>query len=441
MLPTRKDSVSSLGCRLLWCLLAGFVLLPDVGTAQSSVGASPAEIKEPTLPEKLPLDAAVRWALQNNPELAAIRQQHGLAEAAVVIARTYPFNPSWGNKLFGVNGPPGVTNRVAMEQAVEIQLELHGQGRYRMQAASAGLSRTDWEIAFQEELLALRVIRAFDAVLYYDAKLKQGEKTVHDNEDIAAKVGNLIKDGVLKSSDIFPARTEVDSSRALLGAARVAQAKARQDLRRALGITTEPFTLLGSLDIPPCGGELDKLVALALERRPDLRARQLAIQESDARLQLAVADRLGNPTFGPDFEYNETRDYFIGAKLTLPLPLFNRRRGEILQREAERSRATLDLRNNEIVIRQEVQAALEHLASARAWAETYRKEVLPNLESSLKNALDLIAHGGIPILSVIDIQRKLLKARDDYLAVLYELSQAQADLAYSVGDPSLAILP
>jgi cobalt-zinc-cadmium efflux system outer membrane protein len=393
------------------------------------------------LPEKLPLDAAVRWALQNNPELASIRQQHGLAAAAVVIARTYPFNPTWTNKVFGVNGPPGVTNRVATEQRVDLQLEIRGQRGYRLQAANAALSRTDWEISFQEEQLALRVIRAFNAVLYYDAKLKLGEQTVRLNEDTATRVANFAKRGVLKPADIVLARTEVDSSRALLGAARVAQTKARQDLRRALGVTTEPFTLQGKLDIPAEEDKLDKLVALALERRPDLRARQLAVQETDARLQLAVADRLGNPTLGPDYEYNETRDNFIGAQLQVPLPLFNRRRGEILQREAERTKAGLDLRNNEIVIRQEVQAALEHLASAGAWAKTYSKEVLPDLENSMKNVQDLIAQGGVPVLSVIDIQRKLLKARDDYLAVLYELSQAQADLAYAVGDPSLAIVP
>src|SRR5580765_6826307 len=111
MLRTRKDSVSSLGCRLLWCFLAGFVSWPDIGLAQPPEFASPAEIKEPTLPEKLPMDVAVRWALQNNPELAGIRQQHGVAEAAVVIARTYPFNPTWTNKLFAVSGPPGITNR------------------------------------------------------------------------------------------------------------------------------------------------------------------------------------------------------------------------------------------------------------------------------------------------------------------------------------------
>src|ERR1700756_2854688 len=225
MLQTRKDGVWFLGRLFLWCLLAGFVYWPGISSAQSPESASPPEIKEPTLPEKLPMDAAVRWALQNNPELAAIRQQHGVAEAAVVIARTYPFNPTWTNKLFAVNGPPGVTNRVAIEERVDLQLELHGQRGYRLQAALAAMSRTDWEIAFQEEALAIRVIRAFNAVLYYDAKLKLGERTLRDNEDTATRVASLTKEGVLKPADTVLARSEVDSSRVLLGAARVAQSK------------------------------------------------------------------------------------------------------------------------------------------------------------------------------------------------------------------------
>jgi cobalt-zinc-cadmium efflux system outer membrane protein len=399
------------------------------------------EVNEPVLPEKLPLDAAVRWALQNNPELAALRQQHGIAAAGVVIARTYPYNPNWTSKIFAVNGPPGITNRVALEERVDMQLEVRGQAHYRIEAACAALSRADWDIAFQEEMLALRVIRAFDGVLYYDAKLKLGEQTVQLNEDTAGRVQNLAKQGVLKPSDLILARSEVNSSRALLGPARASLAKARQDLRRALGVTTEPFTLQGKLDLAPAGGELGKLVAEALQRRPDLRSRQFAVQEADARVRLATADRLGNPTLGPDYEYNETRDNFIGAQFVLPLPLFNRHQGDILAREAERTRAAYDLRNAEVVIRQDVQAALERLDNARSVTEDYRTKVIPELEHALNDMQTLFAQGGVPVLSVIDAQRKLLKARDDYLNALYELSQAQADLAYAVGDPGRAILP
>jgi cobalt-zinc-cadmium efflux system outer membrane protein len=398
----------------------------------------------PAVPATLKLDEAVAWALQNNPELAALRQQHGIAAAAVVIANTYPFNPTWTDKLFGDTGPAsaGITSHFATEQRVDLQLELHHQRRYRRQAACAALTRADWEIAFQEENLALRVIRAFDAVLYYQAKLDLAQKTVRLNEDTVEKVRRLLKGATAKAGDLILAESEVDSSRALLGPAQGYRLRAAADLRRALGVTEETYHVQGSLDAPlPPPGEPEALVGTALERRPDLQARQAAITEAEARVRLARADRLGNPTIGPDFEYNETRVSFIGTQIVLPLPLINRHRGEILQREAERNRAGLDLRNNEVVVQQEVTTALERLRNARITAERYRKEVLPHLEKGLADMEEVFRLSGGTVLSVIDIQRRLIRARDGYLDALYELSQAQADLAYAVGDPGMAIAP
>jgi cobalt-zinc-cadmium efflux system outer membrane protein len=426
------------------CLLVGLTALSGIGMSTVTASAEPPIPPAGGLPDALKLDEAVRWSLQNNPELAAFRQQHGIAAAAVVIARTYPFNPVWTNKPFAVNGPEsaGITNRVAMEQRVSIDLEVRGQGAYRREAACAALTRTDWEIAFQETTIALRVIRAFNAELYYQGKLRLGEETIRLNEQTVQELRQLLKREAVQPADLIVAESEVASSRALLGTARAALVRARQDLRRALGVTEEAFALQGALDTPlPATDDLQTLVPMALDRRPDLHARQFAVQEADARVRLARADRFGNPNLGPDYEYNETRANFIGAQLTLPLPVFNTRRGEILQREAERTRAAFDLRNAEVVVRQDVQGALDRLREARAWADTYRTKVLPNLEESRKTMQTLFAKGGVPALSVIDIQRKLLRARDGYLDALYELRQAQADLAAAMGDPGLAIAP
>jgi cobalt-zinc-cadmium efflux system outer membrane protein len=143
---------------------------------------------------------------------------------------------------------------------------------------------------------------------------------------------------------------------------------------------------------------------------------------------------------GPDYEYNETRVNFIGFQLVTPLPILNSRRGEILQRQAERDRAILALRQNETQVRQEVQAALRRLEEAQTWVETYRTKVLPNLQSSLKDMEDLFNNNrpGADALKVINIRRKLLTARGGYLDALSEASQARSDLAAAVGDPSLA---
>ena len=50
-------------------------------------------------------DAAVRQALLNNPGLMTVRQQHGYGEAALVIAKTYPFNPVYTGYFAQNSGP------------------------------------------------------------------------------------------------------------------------------------------------------------------------------------------------------------------------------------------------------------------------------------------------------------------------------------------------
>src|SRR5947209_7563268 len=73
---------------LCWSCLAWV----GVGTASAQ---SPPPTGAPEKPPLLTMDQAVLWALQHNPDLASLRQQHGIAAAGIVIANTYPFNPIW----------------------------------------------------------------------------------------------------------------------------------------------------------------------------------------------------------------------------------------------------------------------------------------------------------------------------------------------------------
>jgi cobalt-zinc-cadmium efflux system outer membrane protein len=430
--------------RRFWMTVA-LVLLAWAAPASARAAAVPAAEAPEAVPQPLTLETAVGWALTHNPELAALRAQHGIAVAAIVIAQTYPFNPAWEGKVLPVNGPTsaGITNRVFNEHKLLLDVELHHQRRYREAAAAAGLTRTDWEIANQEVTLAVRVSRAFDTVLYREAKLSLIDDTLRLNEDATEQVRKLFEAGRLRSADLLLARTEVIDTRALALPARTALTSARYDLLRALGLVDGGAALAGTLEMPPVAWDAAKLLETALECRSDLNARRRAVDEAEARLQLAIADRHGNPNLGPMYEFDPTSINYIGAQFTLPIPVFNRHKGEILQREADRTRAGLEVRQFEVQVQQDVQAALARLANAEQWVDFYRTKTLPELQNTLKELQKLFeqADPAVDVLRLLDVRRRLIHARDGYLDALWELRQAQADLAAAAGDPRLLLGP
>jgi cobalt-zinc-cadmium efflux system outer membrane protein len=412
--------------------------------ALCGVAAGAALAAEPPEPAPTPpvmsREAAVRFALANNPQLTVARTQRGLARAGVVLARTYPYNPIYQGVVLGANGED-VTNHVFNEHYFTVQIELRGQWRERRAAACAALTRTEWEIAAQEVATAVGVVRAYDTVLYRQQKLQILEQTIRLNEQVVDQGKRLVDVGRLRPAEVIVARTELDAARAQRGQGRTALAIARAELRRQLGTVDDNFEIAGDLDQPLPAADMDTLIRTATELRPEIHARNAAVAEAEAQLRLQVADRFGNPALGPRYEFNESRDNFVGVVVTAPIPVFNTRRGEILQRQAGVDRARAELQQTEVQITQAVQAAVARLTEARKWADEYPAEVLPNLEKAREDMERLFAQNeqGVDVIRVIGVQRNLLRARDAYLDARWEVSLARADLAGAVGDPAFAI--
>jgi outer membrane protein TolC len=433
------------GCRLVKQLgLVCCVCLTWAGPGIAQAGAAPPASPAPALPV-VTMDQAVLWALQHNPDLAALRQQHGIAAAGIVIANTYPFNPIWEAKVRAASGPEsaGITNRVSNEHKFLLDVEIRGQGKYRRQGAWATLSRTDWEIANQELTLAVRVLRAFGAVLYRQEKLRLLQQVIQVNEEAADQVRKLVEQGRLRPADLIVIRTEVADARAQVASGNTLLVPAWHELRRAMGLLEECFVPRGSLEVFFPEWDACLLTRAALEHRADLHARRAAVAEAESRVQLAVANRFGNPNVGPAYEYDPTRINLIGVQFSLPLPVLNLHRGEIMQRQEERIQAELQVRQTEVLVRQDVCAALARLQQAHDWLNTYKQTVLPGLQDSLRKLKELFLAGdpGVGVPQVIDITRKLLRARDGELDARWEVLQAQIDLAAAVGDPALVIAP
>lgn len=404
------------------------------------VSAGEGEAVRPSL--ALTLNAAVQWALQHNPALATFRRNRGIAEAAVQIARQYPFNPIVQDYTWYGQGPveAGVINPIFNEHTMRLDLELRHQGRYRRAMARAALTRTEWEIAAQELLTSILVTRAFNSVLYRQDKyrlLEQGEQLT---EQVAEFTKQLVDQGTLRSADLLLARADVLDARNALGPGRSVLVVAENDLRRATGMIAESFAVEGTLEKRYAPPPLETLVQAGLERRPDLHGLQFAVHEAEQRLKLEVANRWGNPSLGPAFEENETSVTFVGLWMIWQLPIINTRKGEIRQRAAELARAMQARHQGEVLVKQDVFTALARMAQAEETVKTFSTEAMPKLRQTREEFDKLYAAGqpGVDLARVIDIRRRLLRASDAYLDALFELSQAQTDLAAAVSDLSFA---
>lgn len=410
-------------------LVAGVMF---AGLAPRALGQQPAKA--------LTRDVAVQQALLQNPALATIRKQSGYGEAALIIAKTYPFNPIFTGYVTSANGPvnSGILQHSYNEHYVSLELELRGQGKHRRAAAAATVKRIEWEIANQEIGVSVAVIRAYNAVLYRQQKLAWIDATIKINEQVFEQIRKQAEAGKIKATDLMLARVDLDSARAQRGQAVTVLAVARWDLSRLMGIVDDSYVAVGELDVPLLSADPDALTHLALEQRADLQARRAALCEAEANLRLVVANRYGNLSVGPYVEYDPTNILYLGGRISAPLAVLNTRKGEIHRAETDVTRVRAEIHQIETVATQDVQAALTRYAAASKWAASYQTDVLPNL---IKARQEIEKEPNVDLARLLAVQRTYIKANENLLDARFEQSQAQADLAVSVAEPTLAIGP
>ncbi len=390
-------------------------------------------------------EAAVQQALQQNPNLATIRKQCGYAEAALILARTYPFNPVYTGYVTGATGPTsaGITNRVYEEHYISLELELRGQGKHRKAGAAATASRIEWEISQQEIAVSVAVIRAYNTVLYRQKKIDFIDAGLKITETTLSQMSKQVDAGKAKATDLMLARIDFDGARAQRGQALTALTVARSELRKLLGTLDDSFVVVGDLEVPLPGADQTALTQLALNQRADLQARRSAMCEADAALRLVNANKFGNLSLGPYYELDPTRVSYVGGRISMPLAIFNRKQGEIHKAETDVAKIRAEVQQIELQASQDVQAALSRWTDATKWVSSYQTEVLPNLTKAKQDLEKQVAakDPNADFARMVAVQRTFIKANENLLDAHYEASQAQADLALSVAEPALAIGP
>jgi cobalt-zinc-cadmium efflux system outer membrane protein len=411
-------------------LLAATVPWPVAAQDHQPPAAAPPQAAGLTLADALAL------ALQRNPELAAFSQEVRAAEAAVLQAGALP-NPvlELGGENLGNSRKAQAGDRTTTLQIGQL-IELGGKRAARIRLAETGrdVAGRDYE-AKRVEVLSL-VAQRFVDVLAAQGRATLAAESVELAQQVADAVAKRVQAGKVSPVEETKARLAVASAQVELEQTRRELIAARQSLG-ALWDERRPR-------FQQAVGELARRVPLpdyeALAERlrgnPELVRWTTEIARRQAGVEAERAKAVPDVTVSAGvarFSQFSDQAYMVGV--AIPLPLFDRNRGGILEANRRLDKAGDERRAAEARLLAELAQAYQRLAAIDKEIEVLGSTLLPGAQSAYEAATKGYRLGKFGFLDVLDAQRTLFQTRSQQLHALADYQRGTAEIERLVGGP------
>jgi cobalt-zinc-cadmium efflux system outer membrane protein len=382
------------------------------------------------LPPALTLSAAQEVALRLNPDLAASRREAEAAEGAVIQAGARP-NPVLGMDLEDQRSSTRTTT-FALSQTIE----LGGKRSARVTAAEKALQLARAQIDSRQVEVRASVTAAFFSALVAQDRVRLAEASLDIARQGTDATGKRVTAGKVSPVEETRARVAEAATRVELAQARSDLQTALLQLQAAIGATYSIVSLDGDALSLPGALSSDALLA-RVHDAPAVVESRLELQRLNAVAQVESARRTPDVTvsLGSKRAAELGRNQLV-LGVSVPLPLFDTNRGNLLEALRRRDKAEDLLRATEQRVRAEASIARERQVTAAAEVRVMSSEVLPNAQFAFDAASKGYELGKFGYLEVLDAQRTLQQARAQYLRALADAHRAAAEIDRLLGSPA-----
>lgn len=393
-----------------------------------SLGSEPNEVV--TLPEALAL------AMMHSPELAAYSWEIRAADARALQAGLRP-NPELEVEIEEVGGRGDRSGFKGAETTVQLsqRIERGGKRAKRRQAAELEKQLANWDYHSKRMDVLARTTKAFNDLLAAQENLALSEKLLELSEQQAEAVRQRVeagKDMPLENNKAQVIRSQVriqnrQAQNALSDARRqLASAWNQKELRS--GKARGQLEIIG--DVPA----FDEL-AQRVGQNPDLARWQTEIERSKAQEDLERAGGKQDLTVSAGMQrFNETDDNAVVFGISIPLPIFDRNQGAIAAARYQTRKLEEQQKAAEAQVHAELSNAYAALAGAHAEASETRETILQNAKQAFEHTQEAWRQGKIDYLNVLDAQRTYFEAQTQYIASLWAVHNARADILRLTGE-------
>jgi cobalt-zinc-cadmium efflux system outer membrane protein len=381
-------------------------------------------------PLVLTLTDAIAMAEKNSPRLheATAVTQRAVAARRAAQAYTNPsvevFEGDQYAKPISTPGVPGLLQHYAGYQTIEIPSER----RARQQGAQFAISSS----RSGEQTISLSVVsqaeHAFYSALRRREEIQHAEENLQLVQDLLRRVQVEVDVGEKGGLELTRAQAEVARATFTVRSAQLEYANAIAILRVAVAAPAEAnLDPRGEFEprqqLPP----LQEVRERVLGTHPAIAQTQADIEAARASLRRERALRIPQPTAFAEYE-NQPDLSFWRAGFTIPLPLWDRRQGQIGEATAAIAQSSAILEQRRLELISATERAYEQYQLADQQATSLEAGSLRAAESAVEAAKSAYRFGERGIIEVLDAQRVLQSVRGDLLDAQYARQSAQVDL-------------
>jgi outer membrane protein, heavy metal efflux system len=382
--------------------------------------------------QAIDFSTALELARQNNPDWRAAEQEVEIARGKLTTARIIPFNPV----LEGEGGPrriPGEGRHADYGVGLSMELEVAGQRGLRIVEAERNLQRAEATLRDFARTFVAKLARAFHQALFGRERLALLRRV----EDLNRRLLDVTQIK-FQAGDVSGLETNVAAVR--YGRARKETLDGQRDLTQALlelrrlaGVE-ESITPVGELPVVTSPVSAAELLERARVNRPDLSAKLRELERAEAEITLRRREIFPNPSAGISFHREGTGDKIVLGSLAIPLPIFNRRQGELESLEARKIQARAEVLGLEKEIRKEVDQALNQWTIALESFQLFQREIIERTEENFKLLEAAYRERKIDFPQVLIMENDLIAANLSYLDTSLALREAAIRLQEVTGE-------
>jgi cobalt-zinc-cadmium efflux system outer membrane protein len=375
-------------------------------------------------------------AERNNPELRVLEASIASAKGGVATAKTF-VNPE-------LSVAPGWRRIVTNNESTK---EFHGEfglnqlfkfpGKRALEIAIAqrGVQANELALEAFRFQIAAKVRRAFYEMLAAQKTIGVRKEQIESAKVFAESARKRVESGFAGDFETVKSQAELISANRALSEAQGRVAAARVTLNTLLGRSpSAPIEISGTLEkITPRSADADFL-ALAMARNPAIRAQQLQTERAGLSLRATRFGRRPDFAIGPSVEYLKTEQTY-GVGVTVALPLWDQKKGEIQTATAEQEKALAELEKLRLEVRGEVTKSAEALRIASSQLALYSPAFLEKMKAFVQQAEQGYAQNATTLIIYLDAKRTYFDALTDYYEALSKVAESRADLESAVGVP------